>query len=188
MLQNQLKPYSAGLCVVLSLLACLPVGAQTAPAPSPSATELFLGYSYLRFNGQPLGFAGSTGLNGGEVGANFPLLKPWLGLDVDMSGNYGSDLGVTVHSYDLLAGPQAWYGKGKFRAFGRVLVGAAHDSISVLGTSNHFAYGAGGGVEANVHGHIAVRFLQADYIRAHGFGARQNNVRLSAGIVFRWGH
>lgn len=154
-------------------------------AQDTSKTELFIGYSHVRFHGQPLGFADPTGLNGGEVSGSYAF-KPWLGAVLDASATFGSALGTTVHDYDLLGGPQVWYGKGKARVFGRLLIGASHDTVSVLGSSNHLTYGAGGGAEVDVRPRLAIRLIQADYLAGRGFAETQRNLRLSGGVVFRW--
>ena len=167
-------------CALLVAIASLSLSAQ-----NTSKTELFVGYTHVRFNGQPLGFADATGLNGGEVSGSY-VFRPWIGVVLDASAAFGSALGQSVHNYALLTGPQVWYGKGKARVFGRVLVGASHDTVSVLGSNNHLTYGAGGGAEIDVRPRLAVRLIQADYLMGRGFSETQRNLRLSGGVVFRW--
>jgi opacity protein-like surface antigen len=45
----------------------------------------------------------------------------------------------------------------------------------------------GGGADYRVNEHIAVRVIQVEYLYTHFGGARQNNARIEAGIVFRFG-
>jgi opacity protein-like surface antigen len=74
-----------------------------------------------------------------------------------------------------------------------VLFGGAHASISVGGSSgsvNAFAFALGGGVDAKLTHAVAFRVAQFDYLLtkfSDGIDDRQNNVRISTGIVFRWG-
>ena len=52
---------------------------------------------------------------------------------------------------------------------------------------------AGGGLDVKVHHHLAIRVIQAEYLMTKfedydtGQAATQNDMRLSAGIVFRFG-
>jgi hypothetical protein len=52
---------------------------------------------------------------------------------------------------------------------------------------------AGGGLDVRVHRHIAIRIIQAEYMMTRfenldtGSSALQNDIRLSTGIVFRFG-
>ena len=52
---------------------------------------------------------------------------------------------------------------------------------------------AGGGLDVKVHHHIAIRLIQAEYLMTRfenlttGSTASQNDMRLSAGLVFRFG-
>ena len=51
-----------------------------------------------------------------------------------------------------------------------------------------FAMAFGGGIDANVSKQFSVRVGQVDYLyTAHGSSMHQNNIRASAGIVFRFG-
>jgi hypothetical protein len=48
----------------------------------------------------------------------------------------------------------------------------------------------GGGLDVNVSRHIAIRAAQADWLYTqfpNGVDNRQNNLRITAGIVFRFG-
>ena len=63
-------------------------------------------------------------------------------------------------------------------------------SSSSSSSGNAFAIALGGGLDAKVSPHIAIRVAQVDYLLTKfqdDQDNRQNNVRVSAGIVFRWG-
>lgn len=109
-------------------------------------------------------------------------------------GSLGDDL--TLTSY--LFGPRySWRRAGRFTPFAQFLVGGAHASGSLAqsgsgssGSSNAFALIAGGGLDIAVTRHIAIRAVEADFYRtqfANGTNDRQNNLRISAGIIFRFG-
>lgn len=62
-----------------------------------------------------------------------------------------------------------------------------------LPEENAFAMTAGGGLDVKVRRHFAIRVVQAEYMMTRfndfntGSVARQNDIRLSAGLVFRFG-
>jgi hypothetical protein len=64
---------------------------------------------------------------------------------------------------------------------------------SILPAQNAFALTAGGGLDIKLSHHFAIRVVQAEYLMtrfdnvATGKSAEQNNIRLSGGLVFRWG-
>ena len=54
-----------------------------------------------------------------------------------------------------------------------------------LGSDTSFATALGGGIDYKIIRPVAWRF-QGDYVQTRFFGATQNNVRISTGIVFRF--
>ena len=110
----------------------------------------------------------------------------------DINGS-GEDL--TLVSY--LFGPKySWRASERWQPFGQVLLGGAHASgtfePSVKGGSgsyNSFAMIAGGGMDIAASEHLAVRAVEADYYLTqfpNGVNGRQNNFRISAGVIFRF--
>jgi hypothetical protein len=79
--------------------------------------------------------------------------------------------------------------------FAQVLLGAGRLNASAGGVDageNGFAMAVGGGVDLGFRHHIAIRVIQAEYLltqfsRVNGTSATQNDVRLSAGLVFQFG-
>ncbi|MGA8231877.1 MAG: OmpA family protein [Candidatus Acidiferrales bacterium] len=112
-------------------------------------------------------------------------------------------------AYTYLAGPRFSYRKHeRFTPFIQALAGGVHASpvtisgctggasCTPLGTENTFAAMFGAGLDIRVSRHIALRLIEGDFLLTHfadpvstGGPARgwQNNVRLSSGIVFRFG-
>jgi hypothetical protein len=86
-----------------------------------------------------------------------------------------------------LFGPKIFYRSGPFTPFAQVLFGGAHVNIS--GVPSCFALAAGGGLDVSLNHRFAVRVAQVEYLRTtfnDGSTGHQNNVRASAGVVFRF--
>jgi opacity protein-like surface antigen len=184
------------VCTVL-LLATLPAAAQTTPA-----AEIFGGYQYARINpGEGVDGFNQNGWNAAlQINAN-----NWFGIVADFSGVYGSpritvpgggSAKVDTNFHSFLFGPQFSYrGHERVTPFARALFGAIRANAAAFGTSDSqtaFGMALGGGLDVNVHDHVAIRLVQADYVlsRFEGFSGQtknQHNARLSFGIVFRVG-
>jgi len=59
--------------------------------------------------------------------------------------------------------------------------------IGGSGTDSAFAMAIGGGLDVPIKQKFAIRVAQVDWLRTNHFSAAQNNVRLSTGVVFRFG-
>ncbi len=144
-------------------------------------------------------------------------LNDWLGLVADFGGfrvtrfgpggtPTGGIVPASGNVFSYLAGPRFSYRKfDRLTPFAQVLFGGAHASpvtlsacaavCTPLSSENAFAMTAGGGLDLKVSRHLAVRVVQAEYLLTRfaddsaNAGERivQNNVRLSTGIVFRFG-
>jgi opacity protein-like surface antigen len=178
--------------------------------------DLFLGYSYLRAvptlaEGNRLAW-----LNGGSTSIAYNF-NSRLGLVADFGGYNDTQLhlsGATPSSvansrgtvFTYLLGPRlSFRGQDRFTPFAQVLLGGVHASavtISSICTGNgctllpsesNFALTAGGGLDLNLRRHLAIRMIQAEYLmtdledHSTGKSATQNDIRLSAGVVFRFG-
>jgi len=190
---------AAGIAGVLFFFA----GLASAQIPSGN---IFLGFSYERTNSTAL--SGSNlvtttfshpNLHGWEASFEGKVL-PLVGIVGDVSGHYGSQsfvevtpngpqsINVTGHEQEYLVGPRLSIPVGKFTPFAELMVGAAH--IHTGGTlpspsNTSFAYALGGGLDYRIFRPIALR-VEGDYLRTKFFSTRQNNFRLSAGVVFRF--
>jgi hypothetical protein len=150
--------------------------------------EFFGGYSYLRFDSPKVGYANWSNLNGfnGEITFNF---TPSLSLTADGNGNYGNQLTV----YNYMVGPQYFWRRDKGSFFVHGLFGKAQNTVNIqTATRNGFlsvgrAYALGGGYERELTPMFTFR-AQADYLNSETFGASQNNLRVSIGLVFHHGH
>src|SRR5271169_2743275 len=163
------------LLYVLGLVLLMSVSAH---AQSPSdKVELFGGYSYMRTNSP------STNLNGWELAGQYKVTD-WLGGVADFDGHYGSPGGFSTGLHTFLFGPQVSW-PARVSPFAHVLFGGAHVSAGGFSDST-FATAIGGGIDTKLAPAIYWRLIQFDYLPTHFGGAREDNVRVSTGIVFHF--
>jgi len=177
--------------------------------------ELFLGYSYFGNVGTSAGnriaylHGGSTSL---AINAN-----RYLGLVADFGGYHADRFGpgappsgnivdASGNVFTFMLGPRLSFRHDRVTPFVQALFGGVHASTvtlngcsgigcSPLPSETAFTMTAGGGLDLNVNRHFAIRIIQAEYLMTRfgdrsssaGQTARQNDVRLSTGIVFRFG-
>jgi hypothetical protein len=139
--------------------------------------ELFGGYSYFRTSSP------SYNLNGWELAGQYKVTD-WLGGVADFDGHYGSPNGFSSSVNTFLFGPQVSW-PARVSPFAQALFGGAHVSSGGFGNTS-YALAIGGGIDTRlVHG-IYWRVIQGDYLLTHFGGAREDNARLSTGIVFKF--
>ncbi len=185
---------AAAIVAAIMAAACLaaPVSAQDAPR-----FEIGAGYTYVRANAPP-GSCGCFGMNGGTVSAAVNIVSG-LGVVADgtvvHSGNVNSSgQKFTLTSY--VFGPRFTLRSGKrVEPFLEGLAGVVHASGLGYGTTAQPASAlgamAGGGIDLGLSPRIAVRLVEADYYFTHlsnGVNTQENNLRLTFGLVFRFGH
>jgi opacity protein-like surface antigen len=188
----------------LGLMALFAFFASPALAQNTPKLEVFGGYQYLHWDLS----GGALNMNGFDVSGTYNFDR-WIGLSADISGVYNgntpNDPGPsgTTHIYNYMFGPTIYpFGHHRITLFVHGLAGDGHihiflpalpgipNSAETL-TDTSFVYAAGGGVDATITRHIAVRVFQGDYEQTQflqdlGFPA-QKNIRIAAGIVFRLG-
>ncbi len=179
--------------------------------------ELFMGYTYLRAVPQLAAGNRLVWLNGGSTSVAFNLNRylglvgDFGGFNetrlLFTSGNPPVAVGPydavddgTVFTY--LFGPRLSIRKyDRITPFAQVLFGGIHASeesvcptcTASLPAENSFALTAGGGLDVRLRHRLAIRIVQAEYLMSRfenlstGSTQAQNNVRLSAGIVLRFG-
>jgi outer membrane protein OmpA-like peptidoglycan-associated protein len=178
--------------------------------------ELFLGYSYLRAVPAPAAGNRLMWMNGGSASIAFNLNR-YLGIVADVGAYTNSEVrfqgayeatvdvdNANVGALSYLFGPRLSFRKNeRITPFVQALFGGVHAnevtladctfSCTLLPAQNTFAWTAGGGLDIRVHRHFAVRLIQAEYLMTRfqdystGTTATQNDMRLSSGIVFRFG-
>src|SRR6266404_264225 len=170
------------------------------------AAEIFLGYSWVHTNitgglviGPPPASNGPFNLHGG-VGSVTGNLNSWFGLTGEVGGYNFTDInpGTGATMWTWMFGPKFTSHANKHWApFVQPLFGAARIGGSRTGFSTHsnvFSTALGGGLDLTGR-RFAWRMFQADYLLTKfndgvppGTGKnRQNGVRLSSGVVFRFG-
>jgi len=144
--------------------------AQDYPKGEFSAT-----YSYLR-----TGF--TDGVN--QQGASISIagnLNRWFGIAGDFGGYHTPGL----DTFTFLAGPRITARNSSgVNPFAQFLAGGAH----LAGSSGitPFAYSAGGGIDLPMGDTVGLR-PQVDYIAMRANGSTLNTLRVSVGMVFRFG-
>jgi opacity protein-like surface antigen len=185
------------LKVVVCRLAFLSLFGVAAQAQDVPKFDVFAGYSYVRENPATSGI-GSFSMNGGSASLAYNA-TPWLSAVADFGGYHtdnilGTGIDGTLSTY--LFGPRISYRHdSRITPFGQVLFGVAHiggDNGLAFSTSNNsVAMAIGGGVDFKVSHRFSIRPVQVDYLMTHfnelGTGAqRQNNLRVSTGVVFHF--
>jgi outer membrane protein OmpA-like peptidoglycan-associated protein len=181
--------------------------------PDTPGGEVFLGYSYVRmstdtrisptatvnehFQYIPGGSASLTG-----------NINNWFGLTGEFGTYSLNDVGrVDGRLWTFLAGPRFAFSHKRWTPFIQTLVGGARLSSSfptgfvsdatffnAKGPNFHqnaFAASAGFGVDWHATQHFSVRLGEIDYLFTRftdNKDNRQNNLRASAGVVFRFGY
>jgi hypothetical protein len=190
------------LAVLCLGLLGLPVLAQDAP----KRIEVFGGYQFLHAGNFDGAGDGSANTNGWDGSATFNFAKH-LGVTADFSGNYkqnfvnnGNTYPAAFRIYTYTFGPQASFNVSQsLRIFAHTLFGGAHvrptacvifsGSPDECGSGNvsGFAIMIGGGVDAKVNTRLDLRMFQVDWVRLPSqFGAQSGDLRVSAGVVFRF--
>jgi len=162
----------AGLAFVLLMLLPATMRAQIIPHGN-----VYVGGSY---SSSEIVTADRTGLKGWNGGAE-AIVLPHVGIVADLSGYYG-DGGLT--QYNFLLGPRVSVNVGKWRPFAEALFGLGRENDGGF-HQNSFASGFGGGADYKFLKVFAWR-VEADYIHTSYFSAKQNDIKASTGIVFRF--
>lgn len=210
--------------VAISLFCALPL---TADAQQFPVAEVFAGYSYLHNDTQGNSSASITSQCAAASGGTCPLifqLRPgfhgwslapqfnfsrWLGIKLQIAGQYGSVVNAKYrsnpavaypipkqHAYDVLFGPVVSWRKHRYTLFGHGLFGMENfgiatsqiNSISLAEfpriSSTDTAFAVGGGADLKVWKFFAVRAgeLEYQFVNSSNF-THLNDWRYSTGIV-----
>jgi peptidoglycan-associated lipoprotein len=179
------------------LLAAIPAAAQSSSDDS-SKFELSAGYSWVHARAVPA--AGCCfSMNGGSASFAYRA-NNWLSVVGDFGGFTNgnvlkSGLSLTVYPYTF--GPRLSIRKWKqLTPYGQALFGGGHASGTLYTTGaptasrNAFAAELGGGLDANISQHFAIRLAQVDYLFTNfpdGATNHEHNLRITTGVVFRFG-
>ncbi|WP_158944505.1 outer membrane beta-barrel protein [Granulicella sp. S190] len=187
--------YRAGLLVLFALI----VGSTFTVAQERHSILVGADYTYVKTNILP--GCNCVSLNGGGLQLDAGLTSH-LAAVADLTIAHRS--GITQNNYDLT---QTTYTFGarylpfrpraRWQPFGELLLGGAHTSGSLapdntgFGGSNTFALQTGGGVRLPLSSRIVLEPVRVDYLLTkfgNGADDRQNDLRVSVGILFRLKH
>lgn len=195
MASSRIQSCLCGVFALLGVAAPLAYG-QTTAGNSVELALTFSAQRSLQVNTNQNFWAEG---GGAEVGVD---AFRGLGIAASFSGAHTSNIGSTGTSLSLVTetfGPRyRWHGDHKWSLYGEGLVGEAnaYNSLfpSMFGAqtdANALAVQVGGGVDLRLSRHLAVRALQASWLRTqlpNSTSDIQNNLLLGAGIVIRSGH
>jgi len=162
-------------------------------------SKFTLGVSYSFLHAGPDGGGEPFNSNGGSVSVAWRA-KPWLDAAADFSGyNFGGQpQGINGHLLTYTIGPRVRFPREwrHWTPFGQALAGGARVSGTLGGQSageNGFALLLGGGADFRLNARLAVRVLDVEYLmtrfdRVTNTPGVQNDLRISAGVVLRFGH
>jgi opacity protein-like surface antigen len=166
--------------------------ARSAKAQDNPKGEVAGNYTYIHIN--PGGFSTVTIDCHGGGGSAAWSLNHYLAVVGEFSGcKWTGFSGVSAHTFTYLFGPRLTYrAYSRLEPFGEVLLGGAHIRGTTIGFNSSgsdtaFAVAIGGGADYKWKPSVAIRFIQADYLYSRLGGTTQNNLRLQAGVVFRFG-
>jgi opacity protein-like surface antigen len=182
------KTFLCMVVAVLMLAATIPASAQD------NRADVFLGASFTHNGTLPHSFKGALGALesdaniGGGVAELSVNVNRWFGLASDLNFSHNG----TQNQFLFMGGPEL---SGRFknnRIFAHALVGGAYQVQKLKGfhltalADSSFAYAMGGGLDIGVSKRVAIRLPQVDYIYTEAFSGAENNIRASAGVVFRF--
>jgi hypothetical protein len=182
------------LLIGTALIFLIPLGAW-AQQEFPKV-EVFGGYSYLKLSPE------EDTLNGWNASVTGNITR-WFGVEGDFSGHYGNPKlngqaipGFSIDSHTFMGGPKITARISHFAPFAHFLIGVNRAAVKFNGSvvsDIALAAAVGGGLDINISNHFAIRAFQADYLMTRfdtgSIAAdRENNFRVSAGIVFKFGN
>lgn len=139
-------------------------------------------------------------MQGGSVQIHGQLWRGW-GVAADIAGAQAGNVNASGVELDMVTatfGPRYTWSPAhqRYALFGQALAGIANGFNSVfpaatgaISSNNSLALVLGGGMNVALSRHVAVRALDADWLRTqlpNGTTKVQNNLRLGAGFVFRF--
>ena len=140
-------------------------------------------------------------MEGGSIQLGANVWKGW-GIAADVTAARGSSIGssgIPLSLETTTFGPRyRWHANRRWSLYGEALVGEANAFNTVVPTpsatqtdANSLAFQLGGGLDYKLKQHLAVRVLDAAWLRTgipNSTDNVQNTLRLGAGVVVRFGH
>jgi hypothetical protein len=178
------------------MLSAVAASAQETTTPK---VEVGLNYSWLHVNSANYDYQRTGNGGSGYFEYNF---NRTVGLVADFGGYANTRTGINDKALTYLFGPR--FNMRHFERwtpYAQFLFGAAYAWSGPSGfqqNQNAFATAAGGGLDYNFSRHISIKPIQVEYVMTQfdsanlggstkGFGGHQNDLRYSAGVVFKFG-
>jgi hypothetical protein len=170
-------------------------------APTPKF-EVGLNYGLTRVNNGGTGADFTQNGGSGDVEYNFTRI---VGLVADLGGYHNGNINniqIDNTAFTYLFGPRFNWRMKRVTLYTQTLVGGARITASyfdpattnrVTGHQNGFAAALGGGMDIALSHFISVKPIQLEYLMTQDpnpltqVNHTQNNLRYSAGVVFRFG-
>jgi len=193
------------IIVAASFLMALAGATALAQAPAAAIarqnqTEVAAEYTYAHANAPPAQ-CGCFSANGGSVSFAQPFVSGRYAFVFDATIVHGSNIspgnvGVTLDAFTA-GGRYRPLPLARWNPFGEALVGVAHaggglvsgDTPAARDPGLLFAANIGGGLDRRLDRHWSLRLFEADYLVTtfrNGVNDHQNNLRVSAGLVYRF--
>ena len=151
------------------------LGQQRPPIELTGAYQFFRAYNV----NAPAGWNGSV---------HFPV-NDWFGFVGDYGGGYKSEFGISTTLHTFGGGPQFTLRTHTVEPFFRVILGAAHGSVSTFGYSasdTAFMASPGGGANFRASDRIWLH-LGVNYPVIHKYGYTADAIEADVGITFKFG-
>ena len=173
------------------LATFLAFGATASAADELSAPKYEVGLNYSGLHVNSANFDNQRNGNGGSGYFEYNLNRT-VGLVADFGGYANTRFDNRLMTY--MFGPRFNWRHSRLTPYAQFLFGGAYtwSDPQYATTQNSFATAAGGGLDYRLTDHIALKPVQVEYVMTqidsvNGFGSHQNDVRYSAGVVFRFG-
>jgi hypothetical protein len=165
------------LLIMLGLLLALPLAVHA------QGSTIFGGYSFVRLNTNGPFIPNQTDSHGWTAAYTANMFRI-LGATADFGQTYATIAGVSTKQTTYMFGPELHF-PARVSPFVHALFGVAR--VSAGGSSdNAFASAEGGGIDLHAGHFLGLRLIQADYLNTHFASKRQDDFRLSAGILLRF--
>jgi hypothetical protein len=183
------------LVAVCMTAGCTAWGQVIYPLEQPARLEATFTYNPVLAN---VTIGDEFGMQGGSVQVQAKLWRRFCAV-ADVAGLHTSNVNGSGVGLDLVTatfGPRYILSRHRMVFFGQVLVGEAFGVNGIFPTSsgtnstaNSIALQIGGGINLPFTRHFAIRVLDANWLRTQLPNATtnvQNNLRLGAGMVYRF--
>lgn len=183
------------IATILCMAMCIWAQARSITTPAP--LELTLAYGADRTNGV-VGGCGCFWMEGGKAEAS-AYFGRGLSVVSELAGEHTGNInsvGERLSFISYLFGPRySLRTHSRFVPVAQFLVGGAHAFDAVFpgytgAPPDALAFAAGGGLNMRISHRFALRLVQADYFQTqlpNDGNDRQNHLRISGGVVFRFG-